>query len=95
MLEFAGGFQPAGAFMCIVYAIRSKRSQRIYIGQSEKLEIRLAWHNFGKVASTMTDRPWELIAMQECMDRNEARWVERQLKRSRGRRLKWLDKYAI
>jgi putative endonuclease len=68
---------------------------RIYIGYSGDLEARLKYHNSGYVKSTSKDRPWFLIASECFESENKARWVERALKKSRGHRLKWLDKNRI
>ena len=78
--------------MFYVYAIQSGKNKRVYIGQSDCLERRLGEHNAGQVSSTKNDRPWVLLRFQEFTTRNEARWFERQLKQSRGRRLRWLGK---
>jgi putative endonuclease len=78
--------------MLYVYAIQSKTSGRIYIGQSECVERRIDQHNAGRVSSTKNDRPWTLIRVQGFLTRSESRWFERQLKQSRGRRLCWLGK---
>ena len=74
-----------------VYAIRAVASGRVYIGQTSDLDRRLEMHNRGAVRSTRDECPWDLVASQECETRNAARWLERCLKRSRGRRLRWLD----
>ncbi|MFH1243464.1 MAG: GIY-YIG nuclease family protein [Pseudomonadota bacterium] len=74
----------------VVYAIKSSISGRIYIGHTRDVEIRLGYHNSGYVNATKSDRPWELIAIEEFEDRKAARWCERQLKRSKGRRVKWV-----
>ena len=74
--------------MCLVYAIKSSSSGRIYIGQTENFERRLVEHNTGRVSSTSTDRPWVLLKAEEFDTRAEARWAERQLKASKGRREK-------
>ena len=76
--------------MCSVYAIKSSSSGRIYIGQTENFERRLVEHNTGRVSSTSRDRPWVLLKAEEFDTRAEARWAERQLKASTGRREKWL-----
>ena len=83
--------------MFYVYAIQSEKSGRVYIGQSDCMERRVTEHNSGRVSSTKNDRPWTLLRFQEFTARNEARWFERQLKQSRGRRLRWLGKlgYAL
>jgi putative endonuclease len=78
--------------MFFVYAIQSKTCGRIYIGHSECVERRLQQHNAGRVPSTKDDRPWALLRSEELTTRSEARWLERQLKQSRGRRLRWLGK---
>jgi len=72
-----------------VYAIQSD-SGRIYVGQSQDVEQRLQAHNKGLVASTKADRPWTLFRAAEFDTREQARFFEWQLKRSRGKRLKWL-----
>ena len=75
----------------VVYAIQSLASGRTYIGQTENIERRLQAHNAGKVGSTKRDLPWHLLKLQEFTSRSEARWTERQLKASRGRRQRWLQ----
>jgi predicted GIY-YIG superfamily endonuclease len=79
--------------MFFVYAIKSDMRNRIYIGHAKDIERRLRYHNFGYVRSTAKHRPWVLVAKQGFGNRNEARWLERQLKRSIGRRDKWLAEY--
>jgi predicted GIY-YIG superfamily endonuclease len=49
----------------------------------------------GYVRSTRNDRPWELIALEEVKTINEARWIENGLKRSRGKRIKWLEQKKL
>jgi putative endonuclease len=78
-----------------VYAIRDTFKKRIYIGQCENLERRLGQHNASCVKSTQSDRPWTMVALQVVESRRKARWIEHQLKRSRGRRSRWLEEYAI
>jgi putative endonuclease len=78
--------------MFFVYAIQSVVNSRIYIGQTQNMNVRLAAHNAGRVASTRQHRPWRLIKVNLCQTREVARWFEHQLKSSRGRRLKWLGK---
>lgn len=78
--------------MFSVYAIQSERTNRIYIGQTELVERRFKDHNEGRVPSTERDSPWVLLRTEEFATRSEARWLERQLKQSRGRRLRWLAK---
>jgi putative endonuclease len=77
--------------MFYVYAIRSEKKKRTYIGQAADVEVRLHAHNRGYVCSTAADRPWVVIKRQSFPTRAEARWFEFQLKRSRGTRLRWLE----
>lgn len=73
-----------------VYAIKSCNG-RIYVGQSQDMERRLEAHNKGLVASTKADRPWTLFKNAKFATREQARFFEWQLKRSRGKRLRWLE----
>ena len=79
----------------IVYAIKSEAVKRIYIGHTSDLNTRLKYHNSGYVKSTAKDKPWRLIAQKELNSKDEARWVERSLKNSLGKRLKWIEKNRI
>lgn len=76
-----------------VYGIKSQSCDRIYIGQTRDLEKRLKAHNAGSVRSTKKDRPWDLIATERCATLGSARWLEFQLKKSRGKKLKWLKTF--
>ena len=78
-----------------VYAIESLNIKRIYIGQTKNIDERLRYHNSGYVKSTAKDRPWRLIALEKIESQNEARWLERSLKKSRGKRIKWLNENRI
>ena len=73
-----------------VYAIRSFLSGRVYIGQTRDVAMRLQRHNSGFVKSTSRECPWQLIAMERVRSRDEARWIERKLKGSLGKRNTWL-----
>jgi len=81
--------------MFFVYAIQNLSSERIYIGQTRDLDQRLSYHNAGYVRSTSGDRPFRLIALQQISNRSEARWIERELKRSKGKRTKWIEQHRI
>lgn len=67
---------------------------RVYIGQTGDIEQRLRSHNSGRVKSTKDGVPWELVALEDIKDRATARWIERGLKKSKGRRNKWMACYA-
>src|SRR5437660_4158677 len=76
-----------------VYAIQNCAG-RIYIGQSGNLRERLKAHNAGLVRSTKNGGFWIVIALEECMSQAAARWIEFQIKGSRGRRMKWLQQHG-
>ncbi|MCC5846403.1 MAG: GIY-YIG nuclease family protein [Verrucomicrobia bacterium] len=76
--------------MYFVYAIQSE-SGRVYVGQTQNLEERLSYHNSGYVKSTSGDSNWRYVKTQSFETRELARYFEWQLKKSRGRRLKWLN----
>jgi putative endonuclease len=75
-----------------VYALESLANRRIYIGHTADIDQRLKSHNSGYVKATAQDRPWRLVAIEKVASKNEARWLERSLKESRGKRIKWLVK---
>jgi len=78
-----------------VYAIESLAIMRIYIGHTNNIDVRLKYHNMGYVKSTAKDRPWRLVALEKVGSKDDTRWLERSLKKSRGKRLKWLYKNRI
>jgi putative endonuclease len=82
-------------FMFVVYAIKSRETGRIYVGQAQDVKKRLELHNGGRVKSTSKDGSWCLVAIENFETRDLARWCEKQLKSSRGRRVKWLDQQKI
>jgi predicted GIY-YIG superfamily endonuclease len=79
----------------MVYAIQSIKYKQIYIGQTENIKERLCCHNSGYVKSTKGRIPWVLIAFEEFEGRNKARWVEKELKMSNGKRLRWIKKNHV
>jgi putative endonuclease len=81
--------------MFTLYAIQSLSTERIYIGQTKDLNKRLQYHNLGYVKSTSRNRPWDLIAFVRFRTSSEARWTERELKKSRGKRIKWIEQNRL
>jgi len=79
----------------LVYAIKSVSKERIYIGHTKDFNKRLKYHNAGYVKSTSNDRPWVLLTLEEFGTRGKARWFERELKRSSGKRKKWIGKRKV
>lgn len=72
-----------------VYAIQAP-SGRVYIGQSQNVEERLSLHNAGSVKSTKAQGPWHILKTVQFETREQARYFEWCLKRSKGKRDKWL-----
>jgi putative endonuclease len=59
------------------YAIKSLKDGRIYVGQAADIEKRLAQHNSGITKSTKYYRPWQLLYSKGCINRIEARKLEK------------------
>ena len=78
-----------------VYAIKSLSKERIYIGHTKNFKERLQYHNAGYVKSTSNDRPWVPFALDKFETKSEARWIERELKRSSGKRKRWIEENKV
>jgi putative endonuclease len=78
-----------------VYAIQSETTGRLYIGQTDLLQRRIAEHNKGRVKSTKHEIPWKLVAIEYFEKRSYARWAETRFKKSKGSRLAWLAKNKV
>jgi putative endonuclease len=70
--------------MYTVYILRSKKSGRTYIGQTDDLTKRLVRHNTGQVKSSKHDAPFDLMAKKEVASRSEAMRLEKFLKKQKG-----------
>ena len=66
--------------MFTVYAIKSQRDGRIYVGFTSDIDRRLKEHNSGKTKSTKGFVPWVLIYTEEKDCRMAARAREKYLK---------------
>ncbi len=72
-----------------VYILRSLNSGRLYVGQTDNLDRRLAEHNEGRGGRyTRYAGPWELAYSEEHPDRTSAVRRERHLKSVSGSREK-------
>ncbi|MFA4989286.1 MAG: GIY-YIG nuclease family protein [Candidatus Omnitrophota bacterium] len=71
--------------MHYVYALRSIKDNRIYIGITKDLENRIKEHNSGKTKSTKFYKPWILFYSEKSISRNFAREREKELKSGSGR----------
>jgi putative endonuclease len=68
-----------------VYILKSLLDNRFYTGSTEDVAERLKRHNQGKVRSTKSRRPFELIYQEVYETRTEARKRENYLKSGAGR----------
>lgn len=80
--------------MYYTYILNSKKTGRLYIGQTKHVKKRLARHNRGGTPSTQNGRPWELLYYKSFATRSEAVQLEKKLKswKNPGRVLSWIDR---
>ena len=71
--------------MFFVYALKSSKDSRVYVGLSQNVEKRLIDHNLGRVSSTKNFRPWFVFYKEECGNRVNARKKEKYLKSGCGK----------
>lgn len=83
--------------MNYVYLLRSLKDNKLYCGSTTDLKRRVKEHNLGKVQSTKSRRPFELVYYEACKAIEDARNREKQLK-YRGQALAQLKrrlKYSL
>lgn len=73
--------------MHYVYAIKSLKDGRIYVGLSSNIQRRISEHNAGYVFSTKGYRPWKQIYKEGVINRKEARIREKYFKSGFGKEL--------
>ena len=66
--------------MFYVYVLVSKSRNYIYVGMTDNLERRIAYHNNGYNKTTKPYRPFWLLLTEELPSRSEARIREKYLK---------------
>ena len=71
--------------MFYVYVLYSLKFDRTYTGLTINVVCRLSEHNNRKNKSTKAYVPWQLIYVEECNTRKEARAREKYLKSGIGR----------
>jgi putative endonuclease len=71
--------------MFYVYALKSTRFNRVYVGLTSNLNSRIKEHNSGKTKSTKFYAPWTLFYHEELDSRSAARIREKQLKSGSGK----------
>ena len=70
-----------------IYVLKSKNDNNLYIGSTSDLEKRLYYHNSGKVRSTKSRRPLEIVYKEQYSSVTDARKRENFLKTGQGRKL--------
>lgn len=82
--------------MFYVYIIYSELLQKYYIGQTQKLVVRLEQHNAGMNKATKSGKPWELKFRKDFQSRSEAVVYERELKNKKSRNyIEWLISQTV
>ncbi|MBA4302366.1 putative endonuclease [Algoriphagus alkaliphilus] len=78
--------------MYFVYILFSSKTNKFYIGSTDKLESRLQHHNSGSTTSTKTGTPlWEVKYTEKLADRTSALKRELEIKKKKSRKyLEWL-----
>jgi putative endonuclease len=71
--------------MFTVYALYSERYDKIYIGMTSDLEMRLYAHNNLPKGWTRSFRPWKVIYNEEFANKSDALKREKELKTAKGR----------
>ncbi len=81
--------------MHYVYIIRSEQDGKLYKGSTGDLKRRFKEHNNGKVLSTKSRMPWQLIYYEAFLEKNDTLREEIFLKSGKGReRIKYLFKHG-
>jgi len=72
--------------MFYTYILKSNKNGRMYTGSTNDLRKRLKQHNDGKSTFTKRDKPYEVIYYEACLNKDDARSRELQLKSGYGKR---------
>jgi len=68
------------------YVLRSLKDLNLYVGFTTNINNRLEEHNKGRVSSTMSRTPLELIYWEGCLNQQDATRREKYLKTAWGKR---------
>ena len=71
--------------MFYTYVLYSVKFDKLYVGQTNFLQMRLEEHNRGLSNFTKRYKPWQLIHYEEFKTRSEAMKREKELKSHKGR----------
>jgi putative endonuclease len=72
--------------MFYTYVLKSKLDHKLYIGWTNDLKQRFENHNCGKVPSTKSRVPLELVYYEACLSKTKAIGREKYFKTGFGRR---------
>jgi len=72
--------------MFYAYVLRSKKDNKLYIGQTRDLKKRVMRHNEGLVPSTKHRRPMELVYYEACLNEEKSIKGEKYFKTGFGRK---------
>ena len=89
-IEEVVGSNPIGSTRCSrssLYILQSESSGRYYVGQTQNLPERLAYHNCNHSKALKNRGPWKLVYTESYPTRGEAVRRERQLKSWKDRRM--------
>ena len=85
------GSNPIGSTKLIpvfyLYILQSESTSRFYIGQTQDVPERLAYHNANYSKSLKNRGPWRLVYTEQYKTRSEAVLRESQLKSWKDRRM--------
>ena len=69
-----------------VYILKSLKTDRYYVGCSEEPDIRLKYHNAGKVSATRHQVPWVKVFVMKFDNMTDARKEEYRIKKMKSRK---------
>ena len=70
-----------------LYILKSKISDKYYIGISKNPEIRLSYHNTKEKGFTLRYRPWEIVFTKKYLNKALASEAERKLKNWKSKKM--------
>ena len=71
--------------MHYTYVLKSLIDNKLYVGYTNDLKVRIIAHNSGKVMSTKGRIPFELVYFEACLDKSKALKREKYFKTGFGR----------
>ena len=70
-----------------LYILKSKSTDKFYVGISQNPERRLEYHNSFEKGFTSRYRPWEIVFTQEFNSKNEVAIIEQKIKSWKSRKM--------